>query len=317
MSHDTFNASATATWIKCSFSALNRVPNAPKKESTVKASEAGTERHEEMELGNIPAVEDFISQLEPGEEYREHRVKLTDDCGGTIDYLRLAPAIATILDGKFGKWDVPAFRNMQLLTYAACVLHGFMKRDERPPEWWRFVIYQPNGLDEDPWKQWVAHRSEVEAHRDLVLRAIADRSAPNPGPHCRWCDTFQVCPAMSTDAGFVMGAMSRPLESLTADDLVRILRIIRSLGDVKEVYEEALTVKLKLGYPCKDATLKPSKSFRAWNDPTQAATHLHQHYGFKAVKPVSPAQAEKLGVHGKAYASVGAHKPEAPLKASY
>lgn len=315
--HDTFNASATATWIECSYSALNKVPQPPKKESTVAAAEAGTLQHEDMEAGDIAEVEHFISQLEPGEQSRELRVKLTDDCGGTLDFLNLHPYVTTILDGKFGKWDVPAFHNMQLFTYAACVLKLTQERGEQSPEWWRFVIYQPNGLDEEPWKQWITHRTQVEAHRDRVLRALADRSAPKPGPHCRWCDAFQQCPTMLTDAGFMMGALSRRVEDLTTEELARMLRIIRSIGDMKEVYEDALTTHLKMGRTAEGVSLKPGRAFRSWNDPVQAAAILHQHYGPKGVKPLSPAQAEKLGLAGKQYAAVGAHKPEAPLKVSY
>jgi hypothetical protein len=123
-------------------------------------------------------------------------------------------------------------------------------------QWWRLVIYQPNGLDEEPWKQWVASRNEVEAHKQRVLRAIADRSAPKPGPHCRWCKAFQVCPAMHTDAGFVMGAMSRRIEDLTTQELVRLLRLIRALGDVKEVYEDALSTHLKMGRTADGASFR-------------------------------------------------------------
>jgi Protein of unknown function (DUF2800) len=311
MSHDIFNASNTATWIECSWSALNAVPEPPKKASTVKAAAAGTAKHEAMEAGDVPEVEAFIAQLEPGEQYRERRVKITDDCGGTIDLINNHQRIVTVLDGKFGKWDVAAFHNLQLLTYSAAWLSN------TPAEWFRLVIYQPNGLDDDPWKQWVASRAEVEAHKARVLRAIADRSAPKPGPHCRWCKAWTQCPATTTDAGFVMGAMSRRLEDLTAPELVRLLRLIRALGDVKPVYEEALEVKLKLGQTADGATLKPGRSFRAWNDEQQAATVLMQHFGPKGVKPVSPAQAEKLGPAGKQYAVVGAHKPEAPMRVSY
>jgi hypothetical protein len=313
MSHDIFNASSTATWIECSYSALHAVPDPPKKESTVIASEAGTAQHVDMEAGEMPDVEAFLAQLEDGILSREFRVKLTEDCGGTIDLLNIAygRGIVTVLDGKFGKWDVPAFHNMQLLTYSACTLK------DTPAEWFRLVIYQPNGLDEEPWKQWVASRAEVEAHRQRVLRAIVDRSAPKPGPHCRWCKAFQVCPAMHTDAGFVMGAMSRRIEDLTTQELVRLLRLIRALGDAKEVYEDALSTHLKMGRTADGATLKPGRSFRAWNDPMQAATVLYQNYGPKGIKPLSPAQAEKLGLEGKKYAAVGAHKPEAPLKAVY
>lgn len=316
MSHDTFNASSTATWIECSWSALHAVPDGPKKESTKLAADAGTEKHAVMEDGGIPEVEAFLTQLEnPPSTVREMRVKLTDDCGGTLDVFshgyRQAMNIATLLDGKFGKWDVAAFHNKQLMTYAACLLK------DNNAEWWRFVIYQPDGLDEEPWKQWMHHRSEVEAHREKILRAIVDRSAPRPGPWCRWCNAFQQCPAMSTDAGFVMGAMSRPPESLTPDELVRLLRLIRALGDAKEAYEDVLTAKLKTGYVAEGAKLKPGRSWRAWNDADQAATYLHSHFGAKGIKPVTPAQAEKLGLAGKQYAAVGAHKPEAPLKASY
>jgi hypothetical protein len=312
VSHDTFNASSTATWIECSYSALHAVPDPPKKASTAEVADAGTAKHAVMEAGGIPEVEAFLAQLEqPGNLWRERRVKLTDDCGGTVDVFNGHSEIATVFDGKFGKWDVPAKHNKQLMTYAACLL------SYTNAEWWRFVIYQPNGLDDEPWKQWVHHRSEIEAHRERVLRAVADRSAPRPGPWCRWCNAFQACPAMATDAGFLIGAMSRRIEDLQPDELVRMLRMIRALGDVKDVYEEALTVKLKLGYTAEGAMLKPGRSFRAWNDQEQAATVLYQQFGVRGVKPVSPAQAEKLGPVGKQYAVVGAHKPEADMKASY
>lgn len=311
MSHDVFNASATATWIECPWSAPNAVPDAPKKASTVEAAEAGTEKHVDMEAGENPDVEAYLAQLEPGTLYRELRVHVTDNCGGTIDVFNNAPYIVTTFDAKFGKWDVSAMHNKQLLTYDAAMLPHV------DAQWFRHVIYQPSGLDEDPWKQWVQSRAEVEEHKRKILIAIADRSGPKPGPHCRWCNAFQVCPAMSTDAGFVMGAMARRIEDLTTQELVRLLRLIRALGDAKAAYEEALTTHLKLGRQADGTGLKPARSFRAWNDDIQAATYLYGQFGPKAIKPVSPAQAEKLGLAGKQYAAVGTHKPEGALKATY
>lgn len=314
MSHDIFNASSTATWIECSYSALNAVPDPPKKASTVIASEAGTAAHEDMEAGNVPDVEAFLVQLEPGTLHREVRLKITDDCGGTADIVNIpaqVQGIATIVDGKFGKWDVPAKDNMQLFTYAAAL------RDNTRAQWFRSVIYQPNGLDEEPWKQWVHSRAEVEAHKARVLRAIADRSAPKPGPHCRWCKAFQVCPAMHTDAGFVMGAMARRIEDLTTQELVRLLRLIRALGDVKEVYEQALAVHMQLGRTAEGASIGPGRSFRQYNDVRQATEFVAQNFGVHHLKPPTPAQLEKLGPAGKAYVAVGVHKPEAPLRVKY
>jgi hypothetical protein len=312
--HEIFSASSAATWLKCSWSALHAIPEPPRKASTIAAAEAGTAKHEAMELGDIPEVESFVRQLEnPESTCREVKIWTAPDCGGTIDILSWDQNVTTIIDAKFGKWDVPAFHNEQLLTYAAGVMLN------NYAEWWRLVIYQPNGLDDDadPWKQWMAHRSEVEAHRERILRAIADRSAPKPGPHCRWCKAFQACPAMATDAGFVIGAVSRRVEDLTTEELVRLLRMIRALGDVKKVYEQALTSHLQSGAVADGVSLKPGQAWRAWNDPIQAASYLYQHYGAKGIKPLSPAQAEKLGIEGKQYAAVAVHKPPGELKAYY
>lgn len=325
-SHSVFAPSSAATWLECSFSARNSVPEAPKPAKTAEAADEGTRAHglleaavSQMEMpdegdSKADAVQlgyDFINQLESGARFTELKVELAPECGGTADLFNNNPNIATVLDYKFGKWDVDAYHNKQMLTYAAGLLAVC------GAEWWRLVIFQPYGLDEEPFKQWLAHRSEVIAHRDRVLRAIADRSAPRPGPWCRWCSAFQQCPAMAADAGFVMGAMARAPETLTPNELVRLLRIIRALGDVKPVYEDALSTRLKMGYTAEGAALKPGRSFRAWNDNEQAAKILYEQFGPRGIKPVSPAQAEKLGFAGKQYAIVGSHKPEAPYKAVY
>lgn len=330
--HDVFAPSSAATWMNCTFSARNGVPDPPKKASTKAASDEGTRVHDlfdvavsQMEFpedGDTAADAvalglDFVRQLEPGQTYTEMKLRLSAECGGTTDFFRYNPSIFTLLDLKNGKWDVDAYHNKQLLSYAAMVLQFCLQHGLAIAEYFRLVIFQPNGLDEIPFKQWIATRAEVEAHRHKMLEAIADRSPPRPGPWCRWCKAFQQCPAMAQDAYFVVGAMARPVESLTTEELVRLLRLIRALGDNKEMYEEALTTHLKLGRTADGAVLKSGRAWRAWNDPTQAAQVLHQTYGFKGVKPVTPAQAEKLGGAGKAYASVGAHKPPGELKASY
>jgi len=146
------------------------------------------------------------------------------------------------------------------------------------------------------------------------------QTQPPLRPHCRWCCAFAMCPAMNDDAVFVMAALRRKPEELTEADLVRLLRLIRGLGDAKSTYEELLTVRLKLGRAAPDGSgLKPRKTFRAWNDPVQAIAYLQPRYGSKAVKPVSPAQAEKLGAEGKVYATVGmgVHKPPGDMQAFY
>lgn len=329
--HEIFPASDAKTWLHCSWSALNAPVHVPKKASTVAAADEGTRRHDLLEdvfvNNELPDDEDaayepirlarlFVDKLEPGERHIERHVLVAPDCGGKPDLFNMpvTSSIATVFDFKNGKWDVPARDNDQLLTYAAAWLVHCNA------EWFRLVIFQPNGLDEeDPFKQWVHSRAEVLAHRERVLRAIADRSAPKPGTWCRWCRSFQTCPVMATDAGFMIGAMVRPVESLTTSEITRILRMLRAFGDVKEVYEDALATHLKLGRTEPGTSLGPGRSYRAWNDPVQAVAHLSQHYGAKGVKPVSPAEAEKLGPAGKLYAKpgVGAHKPPGKMTVKY
>jgi hypothetical protein len=324
--HDIYAPSSSSTWLECTYSARHSVPEPPKPLKTKLAADEGTRVHtlfevaiSEMEMpeeGDTAADAialglDFVRQLEPGTIHTELKLRLTEECGGTTDLWNEAPRIVTWLDLKNGKWDVDAHHNTQMLSYGAMAL------PMTDAEWWRFVIFQPNGLDEKPFKQWIAHRSQVEAHRDRMLRAIADRSPPRPGPWCRWCKAFQQCPAMSTDAGFVMGAMTRRIEDLTTEDLVRLLRLIRALGDMKPVYDDALTTHLKMGRQAEGATLKPVRSWRAFNDPQHAAEFGYQTYGAKGVRPLTPAQLEKQGLAGKQYVAVAAHKPTGELKAAY
>lgn len=324
--HADFSPSSSATWLACPYSARDAAPDDFKKQSTKDASDEGTRVHALLEMalidGASPHREDpardavdaavsFINKLEDGTVHSEFKITVSQECYGTTDVYNNSHQIATIFDLKNGKWDVDAYHNKQMMTYAAGLLA------HNPAPWWRLVIFQPNGLNDNPFKQWVAHRSEIEAHRAKVIAATQDRSGPKPGPHCRWCKKFSQCEAMSMDANFVVGAVSRRPEDLTPNEIVRLLRLIRALGDVKDAYEDLLAARLKLGYAADGAALKPGRSFRAWNDQQQAATVLFQHYGAKAIKPVSPAQAEKLGIEGKKYAAVGAHKPEAELKVHY
>lgn len=334
MAHAIFAPSSSATWIPCAFSARNSVPEQDKPLKTQLAAAEGTRVHALLEVAisemEFPedgdtaadAIElgiDFLRQLEPGRLSVEDRVDISPECWGRTDVHNYNPYIYTVFDLKNGKWDVDAFHNKQMLTYSAAIMLRLLQRGLHVPDWWRLVIFQPNGLDEEPFKQWVAHRTDVETHLQKIFASINDRNPqPRPGTHCRWCKAFQQCPAMVEDAAFLMAAITRPITELTTDELTRLVRLIRALNDVKSVYDDALTTHLRMGRTSSlGATLKMGRTFRSWNDATQAALHLYQQFGERGVKPISPAQAEKLGPAGKLYASVGAHKPPGEMKASY
>jgi hypothetical protein len=267
----------------------------------------------------VTYIRDYIRQLGAGKMMLEQRVFLTKGCWGQLDLGHIGQETITVIDYKNGSWDVEAKDNKQMLTYAATFL------DEHPAvQWFRLVIFQPNSWmnkinpeQQDGFKQHVHSRREVENHRLLVENAIRYEGPPIPGPHCRWCSAFSKCPAMSQDANFLMGAVSRDPSMLSAADLVRMLRIIRGVSDMKELLEKELTDRLKNGATVDGAELKPSRKWTAWNDERQAAERLWQLVGSKGVKPVTPAAAKKLSNEAAMYAELASHKPEAEMKASY
>jgi hypothetical protein len=264
-------------------------------------------------------IRDFIAQLGAGIVQIEKRVWLVKGCWGQLDVSHAGQEVITVIDYKNGGWDVEAKDNKQLLTYAATFL------DDHPnAQWFRLVIFQPNSWankvnpeQQDGFKQHVHSRVDVENHRLMVENAIRYEGPPIPGPHCRWCSAFSKCPAMSQDANFLMAAISRDPGMLQPHELLRMLRIIRGVSDMKELLETELTNRLKGGATVEGAELKPTRKWTAWNDERQAAERLWQLAGSKGVKPITPAAAKKLNAEAAQYAELASHKPEPEMKASY
>lgn len=343
MSHALYPPSAMARIIACPPSGPLSA-NLPER-TNVKAEE-GTRVHEVIKTslttgkdpeafpwtvanvkGNLPdhevvaRVRAYLAQLGPGQLLTEHMVYLNDSVWGTLDIGHIPqadiPNIITVFDYKNGGYDVQAKNNKQLLTYAATFLDRFPT-----VQWFRLVIFQPNSWGagdsaEYGFKQHPHSRAEVEAHRREVLQAVSYQGPPRPGPHCRWCPAFSQCPAMSQDAYFLMAAISRDPTTLTPAELVRMLRIVRSLGDMKDTLEGYLTAMLKAGAQVDGASLKKSTKWEQWNDERHAIQTLFNAYGVRGVKALSVSQAKKLGSIGEQYASVAAHRPEPEMKASY
>jgi hypothetical protein len=274
---------------------------------------------------NMPDIEvaryikDYVRQLGGGTVLIENRVFLTKGCWGQLDFGHVAPETITVLDYKNGGWDVQAKDNKQMLTYAATFLDAYPH-----VQWFRLVVFQPNSWmngvnpdQQDGFKQHVHTRADVERHKQLVLDAISYTGPPRPGPQCRWCSAFSRCPAMSQDANFLMGAIARDPQILLPIELLRMLRIIRGLSDMKELLEKELTDRLKQGAAVEGAELKPMRKWQAWNDERQAAETLWRLTGSKGVKPVTPAAAKKLSNEAAQYAEIASHKPEVEMKASY
>lgn len=337
--HAIFAPSSAARWLACPPSATlsQGLPERPSL-----AALEGTRVHAVVEralrTGEIPLppapwvtlknmpdhlvatyIRDYVQQLGAGILQIEERVFLVKGCWGHLDAGHIGQEVITIIDFKNGSWDVEAKDNKQMLTYAATFLATYPNC-----QWFRLVIFQPNSWmnkinpeQSDGFKQHLHTRAEVEAHKREVLNAIAYEGPPIPGPQCRWCPAFSQCPAMSQDANFLMGAISRDPQIMLPSELVRMLRIIRGVYDMKDLLETELTNRLKAGSVVDGAELKPSNKWRSWNDERQAAETMWKLAGVKGVKAVTPAAAKKLSNEAAQFAEIASHQPEAEMKARY
>ena len=337
--HAVFAPSSAARWTVCPPSAkLSQGLRQPENPAAIEGSRVHAIVEKALRTGETPPapppwlvtknmpdsdvvnyIRNYVAQLGAGSIVIEQRVWLAKGCWGQLDFGHLGQETITVLDYKNGTWDVEAKNNKQMLTYAATFLEFHPNA-----QWFRLVIFQPNSWmnkinpeQQDGFKQHVHSRAEVEAHYQLVINSLNYEGPPIPGPHCRWCPAFSKCPAMSQDANFLMAAISRDPSMLTAEELLRMLRIIRGVSDMKDLLETELTNRLKGGAVVNGAELKPTRKWTAWNDERQAAETLWKLAGAKGVKPVTPAAAKKLSNEAAQYAELASHKPEPEIKASY
>jgi Protein of unknown function (DUF2800) len=341
--HATYSLSSTARWLECPASA-RIAASMPVKERSGAAADAGTRVHKSIELAvksgkkfdeldldddsyePVALVLSFLRQLGDGRVFTEHRVGFRDipDAWGTLDLFHdpvVTNPVFTVIDYKNGAWDVAAKDNKQLLSYAAA--HVDALKDPVWREWFRLVIIQPNSFmvgETSPIKQWIAHISEIRAHKEKIRAAVARGNAgekPIPGAHCRYCPAFGSCEATQGLLPFISEAIKLPTHAIPDEAIVKVLRILRGLTDYKNGLDKELLSRLADGRKIEGAELSATVPHRQWADESQAVHKLYAAYGVLGVEAVSPAKAEKLGPVGKEVVKDLSRKPTGAPKASY
>ena len=322
--HAKFAPSSASRWLLCPYSAVIGA-SLPNRDS--EASLEGTRVHGLIErailTGTLPDAEpedvtygvelvlSYTEQLAAfGDVHAEHKLVLSDDVWGTADVFQANPDVTTILDYKNGGFDVQAVSNKQLLTYAAGALeqHG-------PSKHYRLVIIQPNSRtagDVPDVKQALVTLEQVEVHRELVLEAVKrglGGEDPQSGRHCRYCDAFGNCEATQQMLPFISTAIKLMPHEVPDAMAVKMLRVLRGMGDFKKNLEDDLMKRFAAGAQVPDATVGTTSTHRKWQDERLAATMLMEKFGMVGVDPVSPATAEKMGAAGKNIAAQLAFKP--------
>lgn len=133
-------------------------------------------------------------------QYIEHRFELKQwhkDFRGVMDYgLDDNEGRFTVIDFKYGKWQIDPKENKQLILYALGALDlGFYEEID-------IGVYQPRGYDgavEEPARFWQTTPEELEdwGHKFVEKAKLAtkENAKPTEGSHCHFCWAKEICPA--------------------------------------------------------------------------------------------------------------------------
>ena len=200
----------------------------------------------------VTDVNDTLKGCAPGDYYEnEQTIKaprlIHADCWGTPDVLFVQWSRKTvhIWDFKYGHRFVDAFRNWQMIAYAACAIE-----DAEIDGWreWTFslTIAQPRCFERDELggslREWFCSGEEMAGYIEALRQGALEASQPDAplhtGPHCRDCKAAWDCPANQRAGGLALDII-RSQGSSGAD--------VTALGVEAKVLAEALDfVKARL-----------------------------------------------------------------------
>jgi len=271
----------------------------PRVDRSTQAAERGTAMHDVMEraIWNDERVDsvladithDFdsfdISQLHTAERcvldlFKQYDIldvavevlmQREDDVGGSCDIIAAGPDVCLVADYKFGRMEVSAEANAQLLFYYWLACNDPTTKDmaEKP----RVVgaIIQP-AVSSQPQVYEFSQQQIEDFFRKMPLAIEAARKGgePRAGSHCAFCAAEPYCSARRQQAH-----QTRLLSLDQADSLAAALAMIPQLKSFIAAAEaEAETLVIKNGVQLPGFKAVQKKELRKWADPAQAAQQL-------------------------------------------
>lgn len=285
---------------------------------TIVVKEQGVERRFVVtrEMANDVAIgSDTIRDIAktPGVSGVEAKVDLGFiDVGmfGTTDLWHWGQdGVLSIADFKYGRLDVSAERNEQLMIYAAGVYEALKKElvarcNPNVPEPHQITLYiiQPRSVFPTPRvKVWSFPASEIEAVIDRAQDMIMEANRTprfRAGPWCRHCPALGECPVTENnlkDVPALLGTVD-----MTVSDAAHILLRKDMLEKIVERAEKVMLDALLSGrYKSDDFPLITKTKHRQWRDKDLAKQRLVEEIGPQVLEPPTPAAAEKLGKEAK------------------
>ena len=234
---------------------------------------------------------------------------------GTPDYwiwTRSPAGAPTILlyDFKFGHRVVDVYENGQLIEYVAGVLdmHGVTGANDQSIRV-RVKIAQPRAYHRDgPIREWAFMASDIRAHINRASNAAHEALGANPvartGPECRDCRARHACEALQRSGYNAVDESSRqqPAE-MDAAALAVELRIVRAAVERLAARESGLTEQAlslsRRGVLVPGWAIERGQGRKRWTKPAQSVLMMGRMAGLDLAKPpepITPLQAEKLGL---------------------
>ena len=249
----------------------------------------------------VAALEALITEYNITDWKVEPFVKISDDMGGSIDFIGRSAdkKTVTIVDYKFGYVNVEVVENAQAQFYALAAATDPSTSDWFGPDLETIVlaIIQPNDNGEDL-QTWETNLNQIDAFETEYLNAVEKTENPealaNSGPACKFCPAEAICPVKTGEA-----MRATRVNEITANKLAEYLPMVEELKSWIKSVEKMAHEQLELGAPIKGYKLVAKRATRVWNQPEivedkiRKAKKITLEDGFE-YKLKSPAQIEKV-----------------------
>ena len=249
----------------------------------------------------VAALEALITEYNISDWKVEPFVKISDDMGGSIDFIGRSAdkKTVTIVDYKFGYVNVEVVENAQAQFYALAAATDPSTSDWFGPDLETIVlaIIQPNDNGEDL-QTWETNLNQIDAFETEYLNAVEKTENPealaNSGPACKFCPAEAICPVKTGEA-----MRATRVNEITANKLAEYLPMVEELKSWIKSVEKMAHEQLELGAPIKGYKLVAKRATRVWNQPEivedkiRKAKKITLEDGFE-YKLKSPAQIEKV-----------------------
>lgn len=228
---------------------------------------------------------------------------------GTMDAVLYDSAENEVIlwDYKYGRAIVEAYHNWQAINYLSAVVSHLNITD--PTTRVQVRIVQPRAFHRDGviriWRTTLNELYPFFATLSENARiAMSDLAETRSGLHCRYCSARAYCQAALTAGLQMFEAVDKPLVSdPTPAQLGGLLALVqrarKQLEYLESGYEEEIKSLIRSGKAVPGWSVATGYGHRQWKADPADVYALGELMGvdLREVKPVTPSQAEKLGMN--------------------